>query len=62
MKKGSASAARFDAYRHARSAGDIFDLHPGPPRVARDDLDWGLAKQLCSTPGSPPLGASRPLA
>ena len=59
--KGSASAARGGACRHMRSVGKFFYLHPGPLRVARDDLGWDLAKLPCRIPGfAPPLDASRP--
>ena len=53
-QEGSASVARLDAYRHARSVGEFFNLHPGPPGVARDRLGWNLAKHLRSTPGFAP--------
>ena len=44
--KDSPSAARPDAYRHARSVGEFFDLNPGLLRAARGDLGWN-----CSSPG-----------
>ena len=53
---GSASAARFTAYRHAHSVGEFFELHPGPPGVARADLRWNLPNQLCSAPNFDPPG------
>ena len=48
---GAGSAARFAAYRSARSVGEFFDLHPGAATIARRDLAWDLRKALCSVPG-----------
>ena len=40
----------FKLYRHARTVGGFFDLHPVTQRLTRSDLTNDLPKELCSTP------------
>ena len=58
-RKRGMSGERSGVYRHVRTFGEFFDLHPGNERAVKADLTNDLPKKFCSTPGLDPRDFKR---